>query len=163
MNIHQLHVSDSSYADSHECTPCEASPRPASARYWPKVRMQRRRLSGRLDERLSIEISNPWPELVLRHVNIAFLSTDPHHHQKNSSQTVKFVPTHGIEFGDITYEKAMTRDIIMIDHQPGEEGHQIYAGVCFTAVTKTGEVKHYGYLLFKSNLLLAEEAFDQAA
>ncbi len=171
MNIHQLHIADKNSANAgmQECTPCETSPRPETARYWPKVRMQRRYQDGMPDERLSIEISNPCPDIILRHVKIAFLSTGPHNHLKNGQLAVKFAPTHGIEFGDIAYSNtngklsSMTRDIIMIEHQASPEGREIYAGVCFTACTKTGEVKHYGYLLFKSNVLRAQEALDQAA
>lgn len=171
MNIHQLHIADknSNNAGMQECTPCETSPRPETARYWPKVRMQRRYQDGMPDERLSIEISNPCSDIILRHVKIAFLSTGPHNHLKNGQLAVKFAPTHGIEFGDIAYSNnsgklsSMTRDIIMIEHQVNPEGREIYAGVCFTACTKTGEVKHYGYLLFKSNVLRAQEALDQAA
>lgn len=175
MNIHQLHLADkdSVHTDMHECTPCETSPRPDTARYWPKVRMQRRYQNGMPDERLSIEISNPCSDIILRHVKIAFLSTGPQNHLKNGNPVVKFAPTHGIEFGDIAYSSdtsklsSVTRDIIMIEHQTSAEGRQIYAGICFTACTKTGEVKHYGYLLFKSNLLQAqgieETAFDRAA
>jgi hypothetical protein len=170
MNVHQLHLPDSIYTDLQECIPCEASPHPEATRYWPKVRMHRRHLSGMPDERLSIEISNPWPDLILRHVKIAFLSTGPNGHSKNGSLAVKFAPTHGIEFGDIAYgcDKAqqrggVIRDIIMIENQASTEGRQIYAGVCFTACTKDGTVKHYGYLLFKSNLLTSTEELDKAA
>lgn len=171
MNIHQLHVADrnSSHPDMQECTPCETSPRPETARYWPKVRMQRRYQNGMPDERLSIEISNPCSDIILRHVKIAFLSTGPQNHLKNGAPAVKFAPTHGIEFGDIAHSSdqcklsSITRDIIMIEHQASAEGRQIYAGICFTACTKTGEVKHYGYLLFKSNLLPAQAVFDQTA
>lgn len=169
MNIHQLHLPDDIYSDLQACTPCESSPYPASARYWPTVKMCRRRQHGMPDERLSIEISNPWPDLVLRHVKIAFLSTGPNAHLKNGSPAVKFAPTHGIEFGDIAYGgngkqgRGVIRDIIMIENQASSEGRQIYAGVCFNACDKNGVVKHYGYLLFTSNLLSADEAMNKAA
>jgi hypothetical protein len=170
MNIHQLHLPDSFYNDLQECTPCEASPHPETARYWPKVRMHRRHLSGMPDERLSIEISNPWPNLILRHVKIAFLSTGPNSHLKNGTPAVKFAPTHGIEFGDIAYEASngkqrggVIRDIIMLENQPSSDGREIYAGVCFTACSKEGTVKHYGYLLFRSNLLISTQEHHKAA
>ncbi|OQX15749.1 MAG: hypothetical protein BWK73_05955 [Thiothrix lacustris] len=171
MNIHQLHIADknSVHAGMQDCTPCETSPRPETARYWPKVRMQRRYQNGMPDERLSIEIANPCSDIILRHVKIAFLSTGPQNHLKNGNPVVKFAPTHGIEFGDIAHSSdtnklsSVTRDIIMIENQANPDGRQIYAGICFTACTKTGEVKHYGYLLFKSNVLPAQVAVDQAA
>lgn len=171
MNIHQLHLADNHSTDAgmQDCTPCETSPHPETARYWPKVRMQRRYQNGMPDERLSIEIANPCTDIILRHVKIAFLSTDPQHHLKNGNPVVKFAPTHGIEFGDIPCSgdaynlSSITRDIIMIEYQANPDGRQIYAGISFTACTKTGEVKHYGYLLFKSSVLLAQSAVDQAA
>ena len=165
MNVHQLHLPESFYSDLQECTPCESSPRPETARYWPRVRMHRRHLAGMPDERLSIEISNPWPDLTLRHVKIAFLSTGPHSHLANGSPAVKFAPTHGIEFGEIPYDSTnaqqpggVIRDIIMLENQASPEGREIYAGVCFTACDKQGKVKHYGYLLFRSNLLIPKDS-----
>ncbi|MEZ5452728.1 MAG: hypothetical protein R3E93_07930 [Thiothrix sp.] len=171
MNIHQLHSPDDIRASLQECIPCEASSHPETARYWPRVRMRRRQLPGMPDERLSIEISNPWPDLVLRHVKIAFLSASPNAHLKNGSPAVKFAPTHGIEFGDIAYgsngagnpSQGVVRDIIMIESQVSSEGRQIYAGVCFTACGKDGNVKHYGYLLFRSNFLASSAMLDMAA
>lgn len=160
MNIHQLH--SSRRRSSYNCTPCETSPHPETERYWPRVHMCRSRAADHTDERLSIEIINPWPELVLRHVKIAFISTGPNNHLNNGQPVVKFAPAHGIEFGDIAYsseqeEKGVIRDIIMMENQRAREGRQFYAGVCFDACSaKTGEVKHYGYLLFRSNMLRAE-------
>lgn len=165
MNVHQLHLPDSFYSDLQECTPCEASPDPSVTRYWPKVRMHRRRMTGMPDERLSIEISNPWPDLILRHVTIAFISTGPNSHLSNGIPAVKFAPTHGIEFGDIAYSNptgvqrgGIVRDIIMLEIQPSHDGREIFAGICFTACDKTGKAKHYGYLLFRSNLLIPKES-----
>jgi hypothetical protein len=161
MSIHQSPFSEQFYRDAQDCTPCESSPRPDSARYWPKVRMHRRHLAGMPDERLSIEISNPWPDLTLRHVKIAFLSTGPNTQLKNGLPAVKFAPTHGIEFGEVAYNadtqqrSGVIRDIIMLDQQPNTDGREIYAGVSFTACDKAGQVQHYGYLLFKSNVLMA--------
>ncbi|OQX09497.1 MAG: hypothetical protein BWK73_22765 [Thiothrix lacustris] len=169
MNIHQLHLPDTFFHDMQECSPCEAASHAATARYWPKVRMHRRHLVGMPDERLSIEISNPWPDLILRYVKIAFLSTGPHSHLKNGLPAVKFAPTHGIEFGEIAYSGTdqqrggVIRDIIMLESEHRAEGHEIYAGVSFTAYDKADQVKHYGYLLFKSNVLLATQDYDQAA
>lgn len=168
MNIHQLHQPEGKLSDLRDCIPCEAPSHPETARYWPKVRMQRRHIAGMPDERLSIEIANPWPELVLRHVKIAFISASPNTHLKNGSPAVKFAPTHGIEFGDIAYDankqnSGVMRDIIMIESQSSREGRQIYAGVCFTACSKDGAVKHYGYLLFRSNFLTSTDTLDMAA
>lgn len=170
MNVHQLHLPDNIHANFQECIPCESSPHPETACYWPKVKMRRLRLPSMPEERLSIEISNPWPDLVLRHVKIAFLSANPNAHLKNGSPAVKFAPTHGIEFGDIAYRSSkddqtnsVMRDIIMIESQSNDEGRQIYAGVFFTAYDKDGAVKHYGYLLFRSNFLTVDETFDKAA
>lgn len=168
MNIHQLHQPNKGCSDWQECSPCEASPRPESAKYWPKVNMRRCYLSNSADERLSIQIINPHPELILRHVKIAFLSADPNAQFRNGMPPVKFAPAHGIEFGEIAYhpdpkQAGVVRNIIMVEHQPNPEGQQIYAGIAFTAYSKSGEVKHYGYLLFRSGLLLGDMPLDQAA
>lgn len=168
MNIHQLHQPQGKLSGLQECTPCETSPYPETSRYWPRVRMSRRHIAGMPDERLTIEIANPWPDLILRHVKIAFLSASPNAHLKNGSPAVKFAPTHGIEFGDIAYDggkpqSGIMRDIIMIESQVSREGRQIHAGVCFTACSKDGAVKHYGYLLFRSNFLPSADDLEMAA
>lgn len=164
MHAQQLHTPSHTHAHAHSCTPCEASPYPETSRYWPKVYMYRSYLLDRRDERLSIEIINPWPDLVLRHVKIAFVSTAPTSLSPNQHHPeVKFAPAHGIDFGEINYQaktdaEPSIRNIIMVEKHISREGRQFYAGICFDAYSnKTGEVEHYGYLLFRSKLLKSIE------
>ncbi|MFN3785421.1 MAG: hypothetical protein ACK4RS_01145, partial [Thiothrix sp.] len=65
--------------------------------------MRRCYLANHADERLSIQILNPHPELILRHVKIAFISANLHAQSRNGMPPVKFAPAHGIEFGEIAY------------------------------------------------------------
>lgn len=169
MNIHQLHHPASNCCGNwQECFPCETANHAEESKFWPKALMCRCTLPHVADERLGIRILNPHPDLILRHVKIAFLTASPNARLHGGVPPVKFAPTHGIEFGDIPYgtmasNTAVQRNVIMVENQPNPEGQQIYAGVCFTAYNKAGEVKHYGYLLFRSGLLLPSTAPLQMA
>lgn len=175
MNPYTLHPANDVQTVTHPCTPCEPA-HSAAAAYWPAVLMQRCQLANTQDEFLRVEIRNPWPNLVLRHVKIAFLTTMPNPFVSHGRHAVTFNPAHGIEFGDIVYTNpheadsmGAIRDIILLETQPLEEGRQFYAGICFDACTaRTDRLEHYGYVLFKSGLLkqpfvLEADALHRAA
>lgn len=150
----------------HDCFPCESSKRSPASVYWPQVRMQRH-CAKKLDDILSIEILNPWPDYILRHVRITFLTALPNAYLGNGRHVVTFSPAHAIEFGDIAYiqpqktiEYGIIRDIIIVETQVLAAGRQFFAGICFDACALNNHcTEHYGYVLYRSGLLLPTQPY----
>lgn len=150
------------HSQFYDCFPCESAQRSSASPYWPQVRMQRYYSSHKLDEVLRIEILNPWPDYILRHVRIAFLTALPNAYLGNGRHVVTFHPAHAVDFGDIAFiaphlhkTRGVMRDIVLVETQALAEGRQFFAGVCFDAfAVKKHNTVHYGYVLYRSGLLV---------
>jgi hypothetical protein len=125
--------------------------------------------SGR--EQLRLAVSNPWANLILRDVKIAFLAVTPNVLLSNGRPPVTLGKDHNIDCGDIIYAgenaQGTVRYIPLLDEQWLPEGRQFHVGISFNACQRKNHQSQYsGYVLLKSGLLKYQEAtkeLDRAA
>lgn len=144
----------------HRCTPCVSMRLNSADQYHPQVSLLHTQESDSGAGHLSIVLANPWHNVELHHVSVAFITADPNPDMGSGEPAVRFLPEKGIEFGDLLYGQAdkgeVVRDIILVDRlNPALHCH-VYMGVCYECHEqqkhKPNDRVSDGYMLFRGVL-----------
>lgn len=144
----------------HRCTPCVSMRLDSADQYHPQVSLLYTPAPDAGTGQLSIVLENPWHNVELHHVSVAFITADPNPDLVNGEPAVQFLPEKGIDFGDLLFgapEKAKrVRDIMILDRlNPALHCH-VYLGICYechehqkhSQAVKVSD----GYMLFRGVL-----------